>query len=256
MQRRLWSKTELILALNLYLKMPFSKINHSNADVIKLAYLLNRTANSVAMRLANYAACDPYHQARGVGGLKNGMSVCLPIWNEYMADKEGFILNSEILLAKAENLSIENKYRDVFAESKDKVGTDKERLIKTRVNQDVFRTLVLANYDSKCAISGIDIEPLLVASHIIPWSQNEAERLNPENGICLSALFDRAFDKGFIGINGNYNIIISTELKKYTTSSYYDKYFGHLSGIKLRQPVEYYPSKDFLQYHLDTVFKG
>jgi len=256
MERRLWTKTELVLALNLYLKIPFAKINHNNHDVIKLAELLGRTPSSIAFRLANYAACDPYHQARGVGGLKNGMSVCQPIWNEYMANKEEFIFESEILLAKVENQSIEKKYKDIFAESKDKKGTDKERLVKTRVNQDVFRTLVLANYDSKCAISGIDIEPLLVASHIIPWSQSETERLNPENGICLSALFDRAYDKGLIGISCNYDIIVSPELKKHSTSFYYDKYFGHFAGIKLRQPVEYYPNKDFLQYHLDTIFKG
>ena len=61
--------------------------------------------------------------------------------------------------------------------------------MKTRVNQNVFRQIVLANYNKKCAITGIDIPDLLVASHIIPWSKNEEERLNPENGICLSALY-------------------------------------------------------------------
>ena len=64
--------------------------------------------------------------------------------------------------------------------------------------------MVLSNYDSKCAITGIDIPQLLYASHIIPWSQNENERLNPENGICLSALYDKAIDKGLIGLNNKY----------------------------------------------------
>ena len=81
------------------------------------------------------------------------------------------------------------------------------------MNQNVFRQIVLANYNRKCAITGIDIPDLLVASHIIPWSQNEVERLNPENGICLSALYDRAYDKGLIGITEKYQIILSTELK-------------------------------------------
>jgi putative restriction endonuclease len=42
--------------------------------------------------------------------------------------------------------------------------------------------MILANYSTKCAITGIDI-PELLASHIVPWSINENERLNPENGI-------------------------------------------------------------------------
>ena len=74
----------------------------------------------------------------------------------------------------------------------------KVREVKTRVNQNVFRKIVLANYNGKCALTGIDISELLVACHIIPWSENEQERLNPENGICLSSLYDKAFDKGLI----------------------------------------------------------
>jgi putative restriction endonuclease len=52
-----------------------------------------------------------------------------------------------------------------------------------------------------------------VASHILPWAKNEEERLNPENGICLSSLHDKAFDKGYISINQKFEILISNELK-------------------------------------------
>ena len=85
-------------------------------------------------------------------------------------------------------------------------GETKIREVKTRINQNVFRQMVIANYSCQCAISGIDIPDLLFASHIIPWSKNEQERLNPENGICLSCLYDKAFDKGWIGINEKYEI--------------------------------------------------
>jgi putative restriction endonuclease len=64
--------------------------------------------------------------------------------------------------------------------------------IKARVNQNIFRQIVIANYSNKCAITGIDIPGLLLASHIIPWAKNEVERLNPENGICLSPPNDTA----------------------------------------------------------------
>ena len=59
MERRLWSKEEMILVLTLYLKIPFGKMHSSNPEVVNLARLLNRTPNSIALRLVNYAACDP-----------------------------------------------------------------------------------------------------------------------------------------------------------------------------------------------------
>lgn len=68
------------------------------------------------------------------------------------------------------------------------MGKTREQIVQVRVNQSVFRQIVLANYDFKCALSGIDIPELLVASHVIPWSYNEEERMNPKNGICLSSL--------------------------------------------------------------------
>ena len=71
----------------------------------------------------------------------------------------------------------------------------------------------MSNYSAKCAISGIDIPELLNASHIIPWSKNTKERLNPANGICLSKLYDAAFDKGLIGIKKDYSIILSKRIK-------------------------------------------
>jgi len=38
----------------------------------------------------------------------------------------------------------------------DIVGETKLRQVKTRVNQNVFRQIVLANYEWKCALTGID----------------------------------------------------------------------------------------------------
>lgn len=135
-------------------------------------------------------------------------------------------------------------------------GENKVREVKTRVNQNVFRQIVLANYNKKCAITGIDIPDLLLASHIIPWSRNEEERLNPENGICLSALYDRAYDKGLIGITEKYQIILSSEIKAKENKEFYPFTFGNLNVITLQLPQKYLPKKEFLQFHMDTVFRG
>jgi hypothetical protein len=85
---------------------------------------------------------------------------------------------------------------------------------------------VLANYEGKCALTGIDLSELLVASHIIPWADNEQERLNPENGICLSSLYDKAFDKGLISFTNEKHVIFSIRLKENVGKEYYAKYPG------------------------------
>jgi len=66
MPNNLWTREELILAFNLYLKLPFGKMHSRTPEIIELAKLTGRTANSIAIRLSNFAACDPYHQSRGV----------------------------------------------------------------------------------------------------------------------------------------------------------------------------------------------
>ncbi|MEI6434855.1 MAG: HNH endonuclease [Bacteroidota bacterium] len=250
----LWSKDELILAFNLYLKLPFGKMHSRNSEIIHLADIIGRSANSIALRLVNFASVDPYHQNRGVVGMKGGVKQVQPIWDEFFQNKESLIFESERILAEKENKTIETKYSDLLFDISDLRGETKLREVKTRVNQNVFRQIVVANYSGKCAISGIDIPELLFASHIIPWSKNVEERLNPENGICLSALYDKAFDKGLIAINEKFEVLISADLKKKSKYEYYSKYFLHLENEKIILPQRYLPSVKFLQYHLDEIF--
>ena len=78
--------------------------------------------------------------------------------------------------------------------------------------------------------------------------------MNPENGICLSSLYDKAFDKGLIGITEQFSVVISKDLKMNANKDYYQKYFAELENKKLLLPIRYLPKKEFLQFHLDTVF--
>ncbi|MEN9523817.1 MAG: hypothetical protein RL065_2194, partial [Bacteroidota bacterium] len=109
-----------------------------------------------------------------------GKAQCQPIWDEFFKNKEALIFESERILAEKENLTIEAKFDDLLLDIKDLKGDVKLREVKIRVNQNVFRQIILANYSNKCAITGIDLPQLLFASHIVPWSKNENERLNPE----------------------------------------------------------------------------
>lgn len=140
-----------------------------------------------------------------------------------------------------------------------KEGEDKVSQTKIRKGQDYFRRMILANYGGRCALTGIDIPQLLLASHIIPWSDksHKKDRLNPCNGICLSALYDKAFDQGLITISpDNYNIVLSSALRENETKEYYDKHFGCIEGHKLMLPTDYLPNRDFLAYHQKKIFVG
>lgn len=140
-----------------------------------------------------------------------------------------------------------------------KEGEDVASESKRRKGQDYFRRMILLNYGGRCALTGIDVPQLLLASHIIPWSDktHKQERLNPCNGICLSALYDKAFDQGLITISpDDYSVILSSALRENETKAYYDKHFGCIDGQKMTMPTEYLPNRDFLAYHRDKVFVG
>jgi putative restriction endonuclease len=256
MPKNLWTREEMLLAFNLYLKLPFGKMHSRNHEIVELARLIGRTANSVAIRLTNFASCDPFHQNRGVKGMDGGRKQCQPIWDEFINNKEDLVFLSENLLAEKQNISLESKYLHLSNEEIKKLGIDKERFVKTRVNQNVFRQMVLSNYENKCAITQISIPELLTASHIIPWSISKVERLNPSNGIALSPLFDKAFDRGLIGITLDYKLIFSSKLKEFEKEEFYINQMKSFEGKEIYKPLTYLPNKEFLQFHLDVIFEN
>lgn len=255
MPRKLWTKEELILAFALYLRLPFGKMHSRTSEVVELSGLIGRTPSAVAMRLTNFAHIDPYHQGRGIKGLAGGARVCQPIWDEFNTNREDLLFRSELLVAERMGTSIEQQHAKILKDISDLQGLEKSRMVKTRVNQSVFRRIILSNYNNKCAVSGIDIPELLIASHILPWASDKAERLNPANGICLSNLYDKAFDTGLIGIKSDYTIILSNTIKQHTGEEYYSRFF-QIEGQNLCLPSRFVPQKEFLQYHMDVIFKG
>lgn len=255
MPKNLWTRNEFMAVFNLYLKTPFGKMSRSNPDVIRLAALIGRSANSVALRLVNFAVCDPILRQRGIKGMQGGIKQCQPYWDEFFADKDKFIFESERILANYQHTSVEFKYKKALDNIPDDLtGEDKRREVKTRVNQGVFRLIILANYNSKCALTVIDIPELLVASHIMPWADKKEERLNPENGICLSSLYDKAFDQGLITFSDDYKTILSSKIKANVGKSYYADFFEPIDGKQLLTPEKYFPNKRFLEYHRDVIF--
>ena len=255
MKKRNWTREELILAFNLYCKIPYGTFHGRNPKIINLAKLINRTPNALALKLSNFASFDPYHKARGIKGMQNTGKLDKAIWDEFTSNWDELIFESEKILAIKQKTTIEKKYKVKPEDFIDKKGETKITEIKARVNQNFFRNVILSVYNFKCAISGIDMPDLLIASHIIPWSKNEKERLNPQNGICLSPLYDKCFDQGYIGITSDYKLVISKELKCNLHKDYFSRHFGYFENTMINLPDRFLPQPDFLDYHYRVIFK-
>lgn len=89
--------------------------------------------------------------------------------------------------------------------------TEKETIIKARMGQGKYRRLLLEKYDSKCIVTGISQNKLLIASHIKPWTIcNNDERVDVENGLLLCANMDRLFDSGLITFRADGKMFVSS----------------------------------------------
>lgn len=261
----LWTYDELLLALNLYYKVPFGQFHQHNPKVIDLAKLINRTSSSVAMQLSNFAGLDPYHQSRGISGLRPPGKLAQGIWTDMQNNWEDLIMKSEELLDSliqpqdepetSDTLEEELTEAQYFQLQKERhVLTEAERSVKVRLGQRFFRESIMANYRERCCVCGIPIPELLIASHIIPWKAREDLRLNPSNGLCLCVLHDKAFDRGLLSIDDEYRVMISSLVQEYSLQEAVKQGLIAYNRTSISLPDRFIPEKRFLQAHHDECF--
>lgn len=128
-----------------------------------------------------------------------------------------------------------------------------KREVQVRVKQSAFRKNVFENFNSKCCLTGIIENDLLVASHIIPWATKIETRLSPHNGLCLSILYDGLFDKGFFTFSDSYKVIISQRIESFSPQT--QKWLNEISEKEIFAPIKYEISKTALEYHRNNVFE-
>ncbi|GLB53003.1 endonuclease [Neptunitalea chrysea] len=253
--QRLWTREELILAINLYCKLPFGKIHKGNSEIIQLASLIGRTPSSVSLKLGNFASLDPSLKARDIKGVSNSSKLDKEIWNEFYNNWEELPFESERLLANYSGTTIEELNQIDITQLP--VGKNRERIVKTRVNQSFFRSSILASYDFTCCITGISQPELLIAGHIMPWSKDEVNRMNPRNGIAINALHDKAFEDGLITITPDYKVKVSPKLRKSKKDKEaLEKYFFRYEDKEIILPKRFLPDKQFLIYHNQYRFQN
>lgn len=251
--QRLWTRDELILAINLYCKLPFGRLHYRNPEVIHLAHLIGRTPSSVALKLVNFASLDPSLQARGIKGASNASKLDKAVWDEFYHRWDALPYESEKLLAAFEHQSVET-INDIDEIELPKEGVERERMVRVRVNQSFFRKTVLAAYDNTCCITGLRQPEMLIAGHIRPWGVDVANRMNPHNGVAINALHDRAFELGFITITPEYKIRVSSSILKRRDAQAAD-YFHRYDGAEMYQPHRFLPDPLFLKYHNEERFR-
>lgn len=168
----------------------------------------------------------------------------------------------EILL-KTENLKVikdgrnKNIYKiDKVVEDQDKRRNDfaienRKIEIEARQKQSRFRKDVLKNFQGRCCVSEITEENLLVASHIIPWAKKIDTRLDPSNGLCLSILYDKLFDSGYISFDENYEVMV---IPIDGLSEDLQKILLQIAGYKMRQPIKYPIKQEYLSFHRNEIF--
>lgn len=252
--QKLWTREELILAVNLYCKLPFGRLHSRNPEVINLAKLIGRTSNSIAYKLVNFASLDPSLKARGIKGASNTSNLDKKIWKEFFNHWDVLPYESEKLLAKFEKITVE-KLNHIPENELPKEGKTREQIVKVRVNQSFFRSSILASYNNTCCITGIQQPEFLIAGHIRPWEIDEKNRLNPRNGIAINALHDKAFENGLLTITTDFKIKISSVLKKQSKSETIKDYFLKYENQSMILPSRFLPDVAFLKYHNQERFK-
>lgn len=252
--RTRWTGNELLVVFHLYCALQFGQLHARNKQIIALAELMNRTPSSVAMKAVNFAGLDPALDRRG---LANASRADRELWARFLADSESVADQAEQawerLWAGVKPEQVPEQDFDFVVPSGE---TERVTIAKGRRVQGFFRRAVLVSYASQCALTGLNFKTMLIASHIIPWSENASRRADPTNGICLNVLHDRAFDKGLVTFDDDLRLVMSATLREVTTNEFHREAFTRFEGKPLKMPERFRPDPVALAYHRENCFKG
>ncbi|MDG7005878.1 MAG: HNH endonuclease [Nitrososphaerota archaeon] len=201
-----WSREEVVVILELAMD-PTCGAATWDPQVREVAGLLTRGLPAVVSLLKDLRAAHPISVVRPEMSdlFKEGE------WRRLCADPDALHGEVTSILRRLSGVSplignhiLEQKRRLRLALLR-KRGAETEAIgsRKFRLLQDEFREVVLDGYSNQCAMCDVKLPALLIASHIVPWSATKTHRLNPENGIALCALHDKAFDRHLISVHPN-----------------------------------------------------
>jgi len=248
-----WERDELVLALYLYCQIPFAKTKTNNPEVKRLAAVLGRTPSSVARKLGNFGAFDPLLSSKGIVGLKHYSKLDEVVWNEFRDNWDSLVEQCRAILSVKRAPRVESG-DDAPIISLPTGPTETRRTVLVRLCQSFFRRTILSSYESQCCVCEIDLPELLTASHIVSWSANQKSRTDPQNGLCLCAMHDRAFDKGLISVGRKLQLLVSPVVET-SRSKFIRVALSSFENRSIRLPTRFLPKPEFLAWHRQHVFR-
>ena len=250
-----WTREQLLVAFALYCRLPFGQLHHRHPEIIRFATGIGRSPSALAMKLGNIASMDPAITSTGRSGLANASAADHAMWEEMHNDWERFAMESEQAVQAITEAETVTPPTDGTGEDEghDRIGEDRAVETTVRVGQKFFRTAVLSAYHEQCCITRLSLPTLLVASHIIPWSHDKRNRMNPRNGLLLSVLHDKAFDAGIITLNNDMTVRVSRVGKD---DEFFSSSIASYDGHPISLPEKFGPDREFLRYHREHIFQG
>jgi putative restriction endonuclease len=251
--RQDWTHDELLAAFYLYLQVKPSEMQSNFPAVVRLAKSLKKADRAVATKLRSFAQLDPVLSRSDTKASDNVTPLDKSIWDEFRTDWTRTTLRaSEAFESVVGDYLLDEGVSQVSASDAQYLfqeGRTREAIVKVRQNQHVFRRAILTSYGATCCISGLKEERLLVASHIVPWAHDPQNRLNPENGLCLSALHDRAYDQGLITVLPDFTIRVAPDVKNGEADEFLSEALGRYDQKEIRLPGRFPPNGELLASH-------
>lgn len=126
------------------------------------------------------------------------------------------------------------------------------KLVAPRLGQTSFKAVISSNYDYRCAITGDKVRPVLEAAHILPVAAGGTHR--PDNGLLLRSDIHTLYDRGYVAVDPKLRLMVSPRLRDEFGNG--DALYAR-AGIEVAAPSRRQdrPNKEFLEWHVDTVFK-
>ena len=242
-----WSRDELILALFLYCQIPFNRAHSRDPEIVKWSGIVGRTPSSLSFKLGNFGSLDATLAAKGIKGLVNIGKMDRQVWDEFHGDWA-------MLVSEAARILEERDVEPTPELASSPPGpSETEQLTRVRRHQQFFRSAILSSYQEKCCICSFDLPALLVASHIVPWAENEKTRVDPQNGLCLCSIHDKAFDSGLMAVDPDHIIHMSSAVQDSTCPAV-KRFLADFDRSRIIAPSRFPPNPSFLEWHLEHRF--
>ena len=258
MSRRNWSRQETLMALAFYLCPPLPRKNwdDSDAEIQLLAGEIGRTESAVCFKIASLKACDPNRTGLG---FTNTAEMDRQVISEHLANPDATISEA---MWELEQIGIQISYNGEIKASgssrpsqPQQLGLERVEQVRTRVNQEYFRSVLLSNYGGICCLTASTFPPCSRrayqavggghaerAPHVIeqPFAQRAARpSLRPRPHHARRPLPRRG-------------------LLARAAHAHNDQWLYAFGGRKIALPgrdKSTWPSLNFIHYHNDCVFE-